>query len=164
VGWTFWKGPKDGNGLHGEEERNKASLALTEVDFDRADLLTCLKKGESLITGEEKLLRLSKSGRTLYGTTVAMGIWQNYQSCQNRSDSVLERLYQQMCINYVDFFGDILRDPRGSRIVLGFSRSDAGSWRWYCLWLGNTWSARRFTAVSQQVSSKLVLRNLSFCS
>ena len=149
--WTFWKGPKDGDGLKGEEERDKASLALTEVDFEKADLLTCLEKGESSITGEEKLIRLRKLNRPLYGANVFMGLWQDYQ--QNKAQSVLEKLYQQKGITYIDFFGGILRDPFGYRLVLCLCRFDAGSWDWNCNWLGNAWYDRRFTAVSQQVSS-----------
>ena len=149
--WTFWKGPKDGNGLEGEEERDKASLALTEVDFANADLLTCLEKGESSITGEEKLLRLRKLGRPIYGTTVAMGLWQDYQ--QNKAGSVIEKLYQQRGITYIDFFGDVLRRPSGRRCVLCFYRDDDGQWAWHYSWLGGDWSSRSFFAAPQQVSS-----------
>lgn len=151
--WAFWKGLKDGNGLEGEEERDKASLALTEVDFAKADFPTCLEKGESSITGEEKLIRLRKSGRILYGTTVAMGLWRDYQSCQNKAESVLEKLYQQRGITYIDFFGDILRGPLGGRCALCFFRGGDGLWHWDCLWLGRGWVGRLFSAVSQQVSS-----------
>lgn len=152
AGWTFWRGPKDGNGLDGEEERDKASMTLAEVDFDSADFLTCLEKGESSITGEEKLIRLKKLGRPIYGTTVAMGLWQDYQSCQNKTDSKLKRLYQQKKIgSYVDFFGDILRNPIGHRCVLYFYRFDGGSWRWSYNWLDDGWNVHGRSAVSQQV-------------
>ncbi|TSC94641.1 MAG: Uncharacterized protein CEN87_362 [Parcubacteria group bacterium Licking1014_1] len=151
--WAFWKGPKDGNGLEGEEERDKGSLALTEVDFAAANLLTCLEKGESSITGEEKLIRLRNLGRPLYGATQFMGLWQDYQSCQNKSDSKLEKLYQQKGIAYVDFFGDILRIPGGFRYVLCLCRRGDGSWYWSCSSLGLAWSDYYFAAVAQQVSS-----------
>ncbi len=151
--WAFWKGPKDGDGLKGGEERDKASAALTEVDFDKADFLTCLEKGKSSITGEEKLIRLKKLGRTLYGATVFAGLWQDYQSCQNKTESVLEKLYQQKGITYIDFFGDILRHPLGYRYVLCLCRLSDGQWGWGCRWLGSAWSGQDFSAVSQQVSS-----------
>jgi hypothetical protein len=151
-GWSFWKGPKDGNGLEGEPERDKTSAALKEVDFEKADLLTCLEKGESSITGEEKLVRLRKLGHPLYGTTQFMGLWQDYQ--QNKSGSVLERLYQQKGVTYVDFFGDILRDPNGVRCVLYLYRSGDGLWDWYYgYWLGSDWGDHNFSLVAQQVSS-----------
>ncbi len=151
--WSFWKGSKDGNGLDGEEERDKASFALTEVDFVKADLLTCLEKGESSITGEEKLIRLRKLGRPLYGTTQFMGLWQDYQSCQDTADSKLEKLYQQKGVTYIDFFGDILRSPGGSRRVLYLYRGGDGLWSWRHGWLGLRWSGHNFSAVAQQVSS-----------
>ncbi|MDO8667971.1 MAG: hypothetical protein Q7K35_02620 [bacterium] len=151
--WVFWKGSRDGDGLEGEEERDKVSLALTEVDFGKADFLTCLEKGKSSITGEEKLIRLKKLGRTIYGTTVAMGLWQNYQSCQNKVESALEKLYQQRGITYIDFFGDVLRGPYGYRFVLYFCRVGHGRWCWRCFWLGSDWGERYCSAVSQQVSS-----------
>ena len=151
-GWSFWKGPKDGDGLKGEEERDKASLALTEVDLEKSDFLTCLKDSESLITGEEKLVRLRKLGRPLYGATQFMGLWHDYQ--QNKAGCVLEKMYQQKGVTYVDFFGDILRYPNGSRCVLRLCRrAAAGSWHWDCNWLGHVWDAHHFSAVAQQVSS-----------
>ncbi len=152
-GWTFWRGPKDGDGLNGEEERDKASVVLTEVDFDKVDFLTCLEKDESQITGEEKLIRLQKLNRVPYGVNVSAGLWENYQSCQDKADSILEKLYQQKGITYVDFFGDILRSPHGHRLVLYLYRRDDGSWYWHFGWLGRAWYGRFFSAASQQVSS-----------
>ncbi len=151
--WAFWKGPKDGNGMEGEEERDKASLALAEVDFEKADFLTCLEKGEGSITGEEKLIRLRKLNRPLYGATQFMGLWQDYQQCQDKTQSKLEKLYQQKVVTYIDFFGDILRNPDGYRYVLYLYRDDDGSWDWDYYWLGNDWDEHDFSAVAQQVSS-----------
>ncbi len=148
--WTFWKGPKDGNGLNGEEERDRVSLSLTEVDFEKTDFLTCLEKGESSITGEEKLIRLKKLSRPLYGANQFLGLWEDYQ--KNKAASVLERLCQQKGITYIDFFGDILRGPGGGRCVLYLYRSGDGSWGWGCGWLGGDWGVRDFAAVAQQVS------------
>ncbi|MEK7080279.1 MAG: hypothetical protein AAB925_00400 [Patescibacteria group bacterium] len=149
--WMFWKGPKDGDGLNGEEERDRASMALTEVDFEKTDFLTCLKEGETSITGEEKLVRLRKLNRTLYGANVFIGLWQDYQ--QNKDQGLLEKLYQQKGVMYVDFFGDILRGPRGDRCVLCLYRGGDGSWDWRCSWLNDVWNGHGFTAVAQQVSS-----------
>lgn len=150
--WKFWRGPKDGNGLEGEEERDKVSMTLSEVDFEKADFLTCLEQGESSVRGEEKLARLHKLNRTLYGANVFAGLWADYQ--QNKAQSVLEKLYQQKGITYIDFSGDILRNPDGRRCVLCFCRHDDGSWRWhYFYWLDDDWHGQRFAVASQQVSS-----------
>jgi len=152
AGWMFWKGPKDGKGLEGEEERDKVSLALTEVDFDKADFLPCLNEGEGSITGEEKLVCLRKLNRPLYGAIQFMGLWQDYQQCQDKAQSKLEQLYSQKGVTYIDFFGDILRTPDGLRCVLCLCRDDDGSWDWRCYWLDGGWSEHSFSAVAQQVS------------
>ena len=149
--WTFWRGPKEGDGLKGEEERDKASLALTEVDFEKSDFLTCLEEGVNCIIGEGKLIRLKKLNRPLYGANVFMGLWEDYQ--QNKVQSVLEKLYQWKGIAYIDFFGDILRDSGGSRNVPYLFRGSDGSWGWDCYLLSLAWGGRDLTAVSQQVSS-----------
>jgi len=152
--WSFWKGPKDGDGKNGEEERDKASLSLSEVDFEKVDFTTCLEEGESSIGGEEKLVRLRKLNCVVYGTTVFAGLWQDYQ--QNKANSVLEKLYQQRGVAFISFFGDVLRSPDGDRYVLCLCRSDDGSWDWCYGWLGRDWSGRGFTVVSQQVSSEVL--------
>lgn len=150
--WSFWKGPKDGNGLEGEEKRDETSLSLTEVDFDKADFLTCLEESESSINGEEKLVHIQKLGRTLYGASVGLGLWHDYQECQNKADSKLEKLYAEKGVAYIDFFGDILRAPGGSRSVLCLDRHGDGSWYWGSHCLDSDWDDCNLTAVSQQVS------------
>jgi len=153
--WFFWRGPKDGNGIEGEEERDKVSLALTEVDFAKIDFFSCLKENETSINGEEKLIRLRKSGRQIYGTTVGMGLLRNYQSCQNKADIVLDNLYQQKGIICIDFFGDIVLAPDGRRNVLRICRRGDGSWHLDCEWLDFEWDGHYFsdaTATAQQVS------------
>jgi hypothetical protein len=145
--WTFWKGLREGNGKDGEEERDKVSMALAEADLEKSDFLTCLEGKETSITGEEKLLRLRESNRTLYGLNIFCGLWQDYQ--QNKAGSVLERLYQQKSIAYLDFFGDVLRDLHGRRCVLYLCRGGVGRWDWSYSWLISGWNSRAFTVVSQ---------------
>jgi hypothetical protein len=152
-GWAFWKGPKDGKGLEGEEERDGAAMALIDVDFEKSDFLTCLEPGESSITGEEKLVRLRKLGRPLYGVNQFMELWQDYQQCQDKSQSKVEKLYQQKGITFIAFFGDILRSPSGNRSVLYLCRDNDGSWNWNYYWLDSDYVGRSFAPVPQQVSS-----------
>lgn len=151
--WDFWKGPKDGDGKSGEEERSKASLALTEIDFDKVDFLSNLEGKETLIKGETKLDRVNKLGRIVYGTTAFAGLWQNYTDCQNKAESVLEKLYQQKGISLIYFFGDVLRSPHGYRYVLYLYRGDDGAWNWCHNWLDDDFNSHNLVAVSQQVSS-----------
>ena len=70
--WFFWRGPKDGNGSEGEEERDKVSLALTEVDFAKIDFFNCLKENETSINGKEKL---SVSGNLAAKSTAQPSLW-----------------------------------------------------------------------------------------
>lgn len=149
-GRTFWRGPKDGNGLEGEEERDKIAAALPELDFATAKFLACLKKGEPYIPGEVRLVRLRELHRTIYGANQFLGLWQDYQSCQNKADSVLEKLHSQGLIgDYVDFPGDVLRAPSGHRCVLYLYRSVGGSWYWRYHWLDHYFNEQHVSAVSQ---------------
>jgi len=71
--------------------------------------------------------RLSHSAPRMYIAELSrICLWQDYQ--QNKAESVLEKLYQQKGITYIDFFGDILRGPDGDRYVLYLCRHDDGSW------------------------------------
>lgn len=132
------------------EEQDADSAALTEVDFGQAEFISGLKDGESVITGEEKLKRLKASGRIRYGVTVFMGLWNDYQS--RKENSVLERLYRERRVTWMDFPGDVLLVPGGHRRVLYFYRGGR-EWSWNSYWLGSDWGASRPSAVSSPVSA-----------
>jgi hypothetical protein len=142
-GWTVWKGPSDGDGLNGEEELDKGSLALTEVDLAAALFESWFKKGEHSIGGEEKLKRLRASGDTQLGENVFLALWLDYQ--QNKGNSCLEWLWRNRKISWMSFFGLILRSPRGDRCVLYLYRPD-DEWSWNCRWLGFGWIAAHLSA------------------
>ena len=120
--------------------------------------MTSLEKGESQITGEEKLARLKESGNVLYCAKVFLSLWEDYQT--NKENSVLEYLYHQEGITYIDFFGDVPQSPDGGRSVLCLCRDgdDAyddsynDSWYWYDYLLEDDWYTRFVSVVSQQVS------------
>src|SRR3989344_8475215 len=46
AGWSVWRGPANGHGLEGEEERDPRSAMLTELDIGQVQLVTCLKQNE----------------------------------------------------------------------------------------------------------------------
>lgn len=126
------------------EERDPGSAAFSEVDFSTAIFETCLKEGESSITGEEKLARL-KSGKNIrLGASVFMGLGEDYQV--GKRDSVLERLYKEQGITYLDFFGDVLLGPNGNRCVLCLCHDGDDVWSWGCRCLGGLWNADRGSA------------------
>jgi hypothetical protein len=139
-GWTVWKGPANGDGLSGEEDIDSRSLALSQIEIDKFLFEACLLEGESHITGEEKLRRLkAKPNFIRFGGNVFLGLWEDYQA--NKENSVLEWLYKNRGIKYLDFPGLILRSPDGDRDVLYLGRRDDGRWDWICRWLGGGWSA-----------------------
>ena len=135
-GWTIWRGLATSDGLTGDEQQDYRSLALTEIDWNRVLFPTCLKGDETSITGEEKLKRLQASGEILLDAKVGEELLLDYKT--NGENSVLEKLRQQHNVTYLDFFGTILRNPRGNRCVLYLCFS-GGQWRWFYGWLGDVW-------------------------
>jgi len=145
-GWTIWKGPVDGDGLAGEEDMDKRSISLTEIELNSFSFETCLEKREKLVKGEEKLRRLKeeKPNFIRFGGNVFLGLWLDYQA--NKENSMLELLYRTRKIRYLDFLGLVLRDPSGDRSVLYLSRNDDGKWHWLYDWLGNDWFTGNLSA------------------
>lgn len=129
------------------DERDGRSPEFSEADFSKADFLMCLNKDGERITGEEKLKHLKDSGRIRYGATVFAGLWKDYQD--HKENSAPERLYQERGITCMDFFGDVLLDPDGGRLVLCPCRDSDDEWRWDCGWLAHGWATGRVSAVSQ---------------
>lgn len=134
------------------EEQDTASAALKEVDFSKAEFVTCLKDGEKRITGEDKLARLKAGHQIRYGATVFIGLWNDYQT--HKENSVVEKLFRAKGITYIDFFGDVLLYPDGHRFVLCLYRFGVGEWVWDCHWLDRGWFADGLSAMSSQVSSE----------
>ena len=139
-GWTTWKGPADGDGLAGEEDIDSRSLALSEIEIAKFVFETCLKAGEKSIKGEEKLRRLKEKPDFIrFGGNVFFGLWLDYQA--NKENSILEWFYRNLKISFMDFPGQVLRDPDGDRLALDLYRSDGGEWHWLYYWLGRDWHA-----------------------
>ena len=131
VGWSIWRGPADGNGLKGEEERDLRSAMLTELDLDQVQLVTCLKRGESVITGEERIKRLKADGRICLDENAFKAFWENREQLPARFK---ERVNDN--IQFIFFDGVVLRRPDGNRYTLFLYFYGLGSWDWGCRWLG----------------------------
>lgn len=129
------------------EEQDERSTKLPEVDFSKAEFIHCLEKEESSIAGEEFLSRLKKKNGIRLGSTVFMGLWQDYQA--NKENSVIERLYQEGRIkSYLYFFGTVLLSPGGYRNVLCLCRDgDFGGWGWRVDWLRGDWGVGGLAAL-----------------
>ncbi len=141
VGWTIWRGPKDGNGLEGEEEQDARSLALTEIDLSLILLDTCLKQGESSTIGEERIKRLNATNRIKLDAKAFQTLWENR--------NILPERFKQKTggsTTYIFCDGTSLRSPDGDRYALCFCCS-GGEWRWDCGWLGDSRSVGDPSAV-----------------
>jgi hypothetical protein len=138
--WATWRGSIDGNGLSGEEDIDSRTLAITEVELAKFVFETCLKAGEKSVSGEEKLRRLKEKPEFIrFGGSIFHALWLDYQTY--KENSILEWLYRNLGVTFMDFMGQVLRFPNGDRYVLYLDRNDDGKWRWRYGWLGSQWLA-----------------------
>jgi hypothetical protein len=144
--WGFWHGTKNGNGLHGQRDYDERNDDIHEIDFGDVEFASCLGRNEEEITGEEKLARLKDSGRIRYGTSVMMGLFKDLDLYKEKS--VLERLYRTYGIGYIDFFGDVLREPGHNRCVMSIRRVKPGIWEQFFHCLYQTWSGSDLSVIS----------------
>ena len=123
------------------EEEDERSLALTEVDLNEIRFETMLKRGETSITGEEKLKRLKTSGNIRLDAKIFYTLWENKNLIP---ESWKEKVNGS--IRFIYFDGTVLCSPRGSRYVLCLCWV-GGGWHWRCNWLGLGWGAYDTSAV-----------------
>ncbi|OGM98600.1 MAG: hypothetical protein A3C71_02820 [Candidatus Yanofskybacteria bacterium RIFCSPHIGHO2_02_FULL_43_15c] len=142
AGWSVWRGPASGDGLEGEEERDLRSAALAELGLDKVQLVTCLKRGESVMTGEVRVKRLKSDGRIRLDENAFKAFWENREQLPARFK---ERVNGD--IQFIFFDGVVLRSPDGDRCVLCLCFDGGGSWGWGCDWLGRGRSAGDPSAV-----------------
>jgi hypothetical protein len=103
-GWSIWRGPKDksdpkySKGLEGDEEQDRRSLAITEIDPAKLLIQTGLKDKETTIVGEEKRARLllesiqadAKIGEALY---------------KEEGQATLKWLHKTLNVTWLEFLG-----------------------------------------------------------
>ena len=130
-GWTIWRGPKEGNGLKGDEAQDTASLALAEIGFASVLFTACLKDGETVITGKEKLARHIQAKHIRLDAKVGQCL------LEEKGQATLEWLYQTFGVTWFELPGTVLRFSDGDRCFLCLYRDVYGKWRWDCYWLGS---------------------------
>lgn len=136
-GWAVWKGPVDGNGLEGEEDRDVREDALLVIDWEQVLLEDHLEEEEASIYGEEKLWRAIASGKIQLGGNAFFSLWTDYKT--NCELSILEKL-RHNGVTRIYFFGLRLRNPDGDRSVLCLY-VDGSEWHWRCPRLSSHWDA-----------------------
>lgn len=140
-GWSIWKGPADGTDLEGEEEQDTRSLALTEVDLSKVQLVHMLQGKELCIKGEAKLERSRLDGRIRLDARLLQTLWEHShlipESWKEKTNGYT---------TYVYFDGTVLRGPSGRRYVLFLCWRD-GRWYWHFSWLGDDFYAHCSSAL-----------------
>ena len=117
-------------------EQDERSLALSKVDLAKVNLVTMLKDRETRVQGEEKLIRLKKSGHIRLDAKAFQAFWEN--------KTLIPEGWKEKTAVYFD--GTVLRDPYGYRCVLCLDFG-GGEWGWRCFWLEFGWGAGYPSAV-----------------
>ncbi len=151
--WSVWKGPIDGDGLKGDEDRDVRENRLHEIDWEKVEIINFLRDNESSVLAEENLLRQKQLDVIRLGGRSFRSLWDDYHAKKAKGkpeESILERLRLTKGIEFISFFGLVLRTPDGGRCVLYLCWND-GEWSWDCLWLGFHWAAINVSAILASV-------------
>ena len=138
--FSVWKGPVDGDGMTGVEDRDGRNFMIGTIAFAHVKFETCLEDRGSGIFGEEKLKCLRKKNILCLGGDAFLSLWLNYKA-ENKK-SILEWLRINRNIVYMDFFGVVLRkkhdDLGAMRCVLSLQYIH-NEWNWHVCWLAFNW-------------------------
>ncbi|MDD3531036.1 MAG: hypothetical protein PHV99_00350 [Candidatus Pacebacteria bacterium] len=126
-GWTIWRhSPFGHDGLKGDEDEEKSSLVLKGINFVQISFETCLKKGETVITGDEKIIRHARAGHTQFDARIAECL------LDEEGWVTLEAVYAGWGMDSFEFTGTRLRSLAGRRAVVCLNRDidPCGRVRW----------------------------------
>lgn len=111
------------------EEQDERAVDLTEINFSKVDFVNALKRGESVITGEEKLRRLKKDGSIRLDAKVGQTLY------EEKGQVMLHFIHEHFNVSWFELAGTVLRNPHGNRCFLFLCRYGDGSWDWRFGWL-----------------------------
>ena len=121
-------------------EEDERSLALTEVDLNKICLEACLEKGETQISGREKLKRLKKADHIRLDAKIFQTLWENKllipEAWKEKIDNEIRSIF---------FDGTVLLSD-GLHFVL-YLRWEDGKWIKCCRYLDYGWSVFNQSAV-----------------
>lgn len=141
AGHTIWRGPANGNGLEGELDQDERSIALNEADLTKVRFETTLEKGEKVVNGEKRLIRLKAKNVIRLDAGLFAELWAD-------KSKIPEQWKEKTNGNttYVFFDGTILRCPHGNRYVLSLYW-DGYAWYWLTYWLDSVFTVSNPSAV-----------------
>ena len=97
-------------------------LSVTQVDMSDLVRVDMLKVGEVSITGEERLKRMLETGHRGFDLRIMYVLWRDYLICKasdgDIAGSLLERVFQETGIDFIDVMGQPLLSPGGRAIAL----------------------------------------------
>ncbi|OGZ14432.1 MAG: hypothetical protein A3J08_04130 [Candidatus Lloydbacteria bacterium RIFCSPLOWO2_02_FULL_51_11] len=124
------------------DETDARSIALTELDLIKVQLVTIFSDGELSITGEERLKRLKASDYIRLDADIFFTLWENQHLIPESWKKVNGKT------RYIFFDGTILRSPRGGHSVLYlYWWQEDGAWSWGVYQLGTDWYDGDLSAV-----------------
>ena len=118
-------------------EEDERANALTEIDVGAIALVSCLKIGDHIPTGEECLGRLKEMPNVRLGGRAFLALWENQRLIPDN--------WKEPFV-FVFFDGLILQHRNGNHYSPYLSWN-GGEWQWYSCWLGNTRSSSSQSAV-----------------
>jgi hypothetical protein len=118
-------------------EEDERANALTQIDVGAIALVSCLKIGDHIPTGEECLGRLKEMPNVRLGGRAFLALWENQRLIPDN--------WKEPFV-FVFFDGLILQHHNGNHYSPYLSWDDQ-EWRWYTGWLGNSRSASSRSAV-----------------
>ncbi|MEI6863789.1 MAG: hypothetical protein WCK46_00240 [Candidatus Adlerbacteria bacterium] len=127
--WTVWKGPKEGEGLEGEEDQDARATAVNAFDFSRMKFVHGFKDGEDSIDGEQKLERLKVLPDVRPDFAFGIGLF------LEQGQTTLRWLYDNHGITWFEIPGTVMCHDGGYRYFLILSREGSGAWHWDYRWL-----------------------------
>ncbi len=145
-GLTIWKGTVDKFDLEGQDEQDKRSLTISEIDFAKVNFKHHLLGKEPYITGEVALTRAKESGEIRLDPAIGESLWLDYET--KKKKSVLEAIFLTKKVKWFELLTPLCGDSIDSRCTLCFYR-DGSRWHRSYNWL-------KYNRTAGNVSASLV--------
>lgn len=139
--YSVWRGLADGDGINGKYDRDGRNVFFHAIAFSEICLVGEFNGKSIAASGEEKLAYLRNQKEITLGRGAFLALWLDYQ--EKQKDSVLEWLWKNRQIKYLDFFGVVIRKPVEGlgpiRYIPTLKRINENKWEYSLSWLGFSW-------------------------